>query len=951
MKGPSDEEVKAVIRQIPTPQLRRAFFEGLKNPLWVKALAKEGMFRNPPEPENAGEGLAPDVYWPEIEYLTRMAALAPEDVVDVVLTFGKSNNAWVRRGVFAVGAVIPPVQAARLEPLIRQWKSTGIGWRTDPRDLVAFALNLLRGEQNTNFAKWFANLIFEPSRAEANGRPKAILEDFWYEQGLHELVEIIGSEGLSLVLSWLVAFEYASDRRGKDYDYTYLSRESIKTRDHDREDVENGLIDAVRDLAVGAMLVAPSAAKNALLDCNMLLGRKVAMCSLRDAIRQVDSDDANLQGLLAVAQELLFADESSHYSCRIDYAELARAVASLSPETLEDLLPQYIERRSQAEADLLRSRRGGVGANVAGESDSFVDEYSEYWSHAWLSSIGLDTLPAQLRTKLAELDSKYGVIEAPLEPTPTVAEWIGPNSPLGEDEMAVMSAEELVAHLESWHDLGDGWGPEPSHEGQARTLTALLAKNPSALAGASDIARRLRPIYLRSILSGWEAALHSNVLLPWTQVTELIVDVLGHACESRFPPEGGRGDDDADFRYAKQTAVSLLQVLVKPNTTLSIPEDSLSRFAELTIGLANGDEAWNEYITETDNGGMDALTTSLNWQWPIRIRALIYLMSHGRDASWHIASRTALEDELSRADSRGASRAVVGQGVGRLLSADSEWLTARIPELFGSESGLTAAQQIALTTATSSYHYHSGLYDLLSAPMIGAIRSDQPILAGWRTQFDPLQRIGEWIITAIAFAHDTVDGANAQAFFSTVAPKIRGDALGHIAWSFMHAQNVDDPIRDRVADLWDSRVSHVRLYPSDQEELAGFYWFVKSGRFSVEWWLPRLQEAMELCPQLTSECHVIAKEIALAADVDPRSALDVLKQVLDGRDETGIVSFELTRSAVPIVIARAVASGDHGLEQDAFAYMNELGEKGNLTLETEVNRVLMGGQRESSADG
>jgi hypothetical protein len=125
--------------------------------------------------------------------------------------------------------------------------------------------------------------------------------------------------------------------------------------------------------------------------------------------------------------------------------------------------------------------------------------------------------------------------------------------------------------------------------------------------------------------------------------------------------------------------------------------------------------------------------------------------------------------------------------------------------------------------------------------MIGAIRTEQPIVAGWRTQFDPLQRIGDWVINAIIRGHDTIEDALAHEFFYVLSAKIRGDAFGYVGWAFMHAQTVDDPIRDRLAELWDSRVAHVRAHPEDIEELIGFCWFVKSHKFALAWWLPRLK--------------------------------------------------------------------------------------------------------------
>ena len=97
----------------------------------------------------------------------------------------------------------------------------------------------------------------------------------------------------------------------------------------------------------------------------------------------------------------------------------------------------------------------------------------------------------------------------------------------------------------------------------------------------------------------------------------------------------------------------------------------------------------------------------------------------------------------------------------------------------------------------------------------------------------------------------------------------------------------------RFAQLWDERVAHVREHPGDKAELNGFYWFVMSQKFPVEWWLPRLKEAAELGADLSTERYMIGKQIASAADVDPRGAFDALKLVLKGRDEVGIVSYDL----------------------------------------------------------
>jgi hypothetical protein len=50
IRKPTTDEVQNLLRRIPTPQLRRAFFERLNNPFWVAALNSAGQFSNPPEP-------------------------------------------------------------------------------------------------------------------------------------------------------------------------------------------------------------------------------------------------------------------------------------------------------------------------------------------------------------------------------------------------------------------------------------------------------------------------------------------------------------------------------------------------------------------------------------------------------------------------------------------------------------------------------------------------------------------------------------------------------------------------------------------------------------------------------------------------------------------------------------------------------------------------------------
>ena len=222
-QAPTDAQVEEVLRKIPSPQLRRAFFEGLKNPLWVTPLARKGAFSSPPEPQVMEDGLVRDVYWPEIDYLIRVAPEAPASVVDVLLKLSKSNNPWVRRGVFTVGSIIPADQAARLQPLIKSWISSGFGWRTDPRETVDLTVNLLQGGQY-EVGKWLANLLFRPSVTWTSNerKPTLVLEDYWYENGLPRVVTVLGDDGLSVVSPWLETYQRSKGYFKQDSDIKFM---------------------------------------------------------------------------------------------------------------------------------------------------------------------------------------------------------------------------------------------------------------------------------------------------------------------------------------------------------------------------------------------------------------------------------------------------------------------------------------------------------------------------------------------------------------------------------------------------------------------------------------------------------------------------------------------------------------------------------------------------------
>ncbi|VXA98734.1 conserved hypothetical protein [Microbacterium sp. 8M] len=927
--APTRDQVAAVLRRIPTPALRRAFFEGLRNPLWLAPLAREGAFAKPPSND-----VGADDYWPEIDYVIRSSAAAPKTAVDILLTLSESRNSWIRRAVFAVGAQVPASEAARLKPLLKKWLATGFGWRTDPRDMASFTVNLLNGGER-KAGEWVANVLFRPGSLGATAH-EPILRDYWYASELPRVVTALGPESLPLVLGWLVQYENGTSQP----DGWSLSRPSIGESSDSHQTVEDALIDASRDLSVQRLQAGTLDTVDVLLSVRIMLARRIAMYAVREAIVTSTTGTPQESSVVELGTRLLLDPSSMNEQCRIEYAQLAQAVAARSPSSLKSL-KQTIDRGPDMSSTELRSRLARDGDVTDRELDTRVAEFLDHWKHAWLSAIGAESLPPQLRVALADLDAQYGMVERPLRPPIEVISWTGPSSPRTHDELGMMAPAELMSHLESWQDTGDGWGPKPSHEGQRRELTSLITSNPERIAGVHDLVTRLRPIYLRAILSGWEAASKAGLELDWHQVLTTTGDVLAHPIESDFPPQGGRFDDDPDFSGAKGAAIDLLEELVKPEA--KIPPTGASNAAELLISAASDEAAWHDYASRAGESGMDPLTLSLNWQWPTIVRGLAALVCHGRTTAWSEASRSALRTELDRPDPWGASRAVIGEHLGRLLNADELWTEQNLTFLFGSAEGLDRNQQVALSTALAIHHYHRALYSLLAPSMVAALDSAEPVADGWpQPNSSPVQRIGEWAIKAIIFGDATPSDAVFRAFFSTTDPDTRGGALGHIGWEMMHATEVSESIRDEFARLWDERIDHVKLNTVDVAELRQFYWVIKSGKFCPEWWLPRLNTILAFGSNVDAERFMIGKELAAAADSDPHGAFHALTQLLSTTGARRMAAYELSRNAVPVVLARAIKAGDPQLETRATKLLNELGAAGDFGLAQRVEMAARG---------
>lgn len=155
----------------------------------------------------------------------------------------------------------------------------------------------------------------------------------------------------------------------------------------------------------------------------------------------------------------------------------------------------------------------------------------------------------------------------------------------------------------------------------------------------------------------------------------------------------------------------------------------------------------------------------------------------------------------------------------------------------------------------------------------------------------------------------------------------------------MRADKVAPELVPRLGKLWDLRVAHVKEHPEDKDELNDFFWFIRSGKYTPDWWLPRLVEAAELHGDLNTQ-GMIGEILAAAAKDHPREALDALRLLLTGDPDDDGMRYDLTEHAAPATIAAGLMSSDASVVKGAKDYMNKLGAGGYIDLENRVNSII-----------
>ena len=580
---PTRDEVELSLLKLVRNQHRRYFFSHLRNPLWLRPLADQGVFEVPPEPVKEADGAIWFPTWPESQYLARVAPEVPELAMDVTLGIPETENIRVREDCLDVALAVPPSIAEKIVSRATRWITHDYHLLL-PDKTGRLAVYLADGGYVDSALALVRNMLRFRQAAQDLEQTDAILEEArpiiashdyerFLERDIASLASLAPADVFKALLTalWKATAHYRS-RHAQNWDGSEYWRPAVA--DHEQNEPKDGLasslVAATRDAMVLAVRCDQQEALHSLALCDSSIFRRLEL--------HLASEQApEIAAALLTDRELF-----SNAECWHEYCELCR-------------------RRFGA----LASRDKALILGWIEEGPDYIDSPGpdlDAWQLRRLLPLR-DDLQGAWKERLEHLVRERGEPEHYDFPFWSSGVFIGPTSPLTVGGLGDLSVPELAEYLAAWSPGDDFAGP--SAEGLSRVLSDAVASNPVKYARSARLFSSLRPPYIRGLLIGLADAARADKSFPWTPVLDLANRITSQL-ESEPTIGSAEWHDENHYTWAKSAVAEL--VSAGANHDLLFPRHQ-QRWLSLLQRLLSGRYRDEDYYSDHD---WDSYTKSIN---------------------------------------------------------------------------------------------------------------------------------------------------------------------------------------------------------------------------------------------------------------------------------------------------------------------------------------------------
>jgi hypothetical protein len=891
MNKPNKSQMAELIRKSPANY--RYFFSKLDDPTWLKTLRETGFFKAPPGAERDGEWVRFPT-WPESQYLTRMAALAPDEVAAIVKAIPVTDNPRVHQDILEIAAELPGTTAAQLTRQESRWLRSYDGNLVSlPSAVPSLLVKLAESEQIETALELAGIFLAVTGKDEPLGGRKPTakrLEEYEYAQVIKgawpALVKIDPERALAFLRDRL-----RDATRSTEDGLTMIWRSAIE--DHTQNTgygILDPLVDALRDFSLTVIEERGDweLVLSLLDDESDPLFQRIALFLI------------HVKGSAGQVAEAL-SDHKLAYDVDFwhEYGELLRArFGELDEEQKSDVLttlargPElemkpWQEERGDTDEDLRRSER--------------ISQFQRY-------SLIAEQLSGKEEQRYETLREEFGEAEHPTFLS-YISSWSGPTSPYTEAELSELEPAELVERLHEWVPSGEPDNSSP--EGLGRITEKVVSEKPVEYAAIAERFVGLDSTYVRSYLSGLTEAVKAGRAFGWRPAIELAAWVMTQMGERERTVHMTR---DPHWGWARKQVASLLSQGFGESDAEAPPE-LRDAIWTLIVQLAEDADPTPEQEQRDDGTAMEpamlAINSTRGEAIHAAIRYVLWVERAAGDTKQPVEelapeAKELLEQHMVPSiDPSLAIHSIYGQWFPQFVRLDKRWADAIAPQVFPIDS----EQDAYFVAAWSSYirfnRPYTDVFDVIRSAYFHATEKLGKEAEPTASRDGPNERLGDHLI-ALRMLDPTTDDAGEllEIFWPLASSQLRKQLINRAGWGLKDSPNLNESFCSRITALWEWIFE--KTYEQDPGALASFGAWMEAPALDGAWLLTQALAVLDLGIHLEPNFAVYGA-LARFAPNHPEQVVGVLRGMVttDTEGWSLLGETEETHKALEHILANA----------------------------------------------
>ena len=952
IQNPKEADANKLRGQVPNNRVAFGYFFGkLSTAAWLEPLKAAGFFKNPPDPERDLEnGTIHFPTWPESQYLSRIAPLAPQAVLEIALEVPTTENPHVHDDLADVAVALPAALAAALVPKAKEWIGFPFHWLL-PKKLGEIIEHLAKGGEATaalELARVLLSVVPDPRAATAEGsasivgpEPHFRYAKWDYEQILRKNIPpLVAAASVSAfrflcdLLESAVRFsQRPSDDNGSE-DFSSIWRPAIEVNNPNHSyEIRDLLVSAVRDACEQFIAHDPRQVATLLEELERRpyqVFQRIALHLLRKC---ADAD------LPLITERLTKRELFENLGGRREYLLLAKdCFRKLSPSDQQVILGWISEG-----PDLNRYKRRREEFTGEPVSDEYAAKYADYWRLERLALLR-GSLPVEWEKRVEDLIREFGEPEDPEFFASSGEAWVGPTSPDDFATVTTRSIDEIVQYLRTWLPTGQIMSPSP--EGLGRELQGVVASDPSRFASSAMKFQGLNPTYVRGLLAGLREAAKQEKAFSWEPVLELCQWIVEQPRNMTVQP-AGMMDRDPDWGWTRKEIADLLSAGLG-TTSAAIPFTLRESVWQALEPLTQDVNPSPEHEAQYGGSNMDPATLSLN---TVRGEALHTVVLYALWARRNLQKQPDGDELINRGfavmpevqtvlnyhldtekDPSLAVRSVYGKWLPQLTLLDKEWVQQQLPQIFPVEGGRRRFRDAAWESYIIFQRPYDEVFEILQPEYARAIE-----YIG--TNETPRGHLGvpdEYLAEHLMILYwrkqvslDDPQGLLAR-FYAKASVNLRAHAIEYVG-RILHntKEDIEREVLDHLLAFLLRRVEAIRKASGGDEaqELVPFGWWFVSRKFDDTWALLQLKEVLVLSGWVEPD-NLVVEQLAVLAEDAPIVAVECLSLLFDGdKKGWGMIGW---RESVRTLLSQAIRSNDEPARLTAASFIHRLATRGHL---------------------